>query len=267
LETQLLFNSKINKVGFYIGGNASFYSNKILNMEEPEIPEDYLYAKGRPINQPYVLEAIGFFKDQNEINNSPQQLFGNVQPGDVKYRDRNNDKVIDDRDRFASGNTAYPNVYYGINSGLNFKGFDFNIFFQGAAERTVSLLDNQNIVPFLNGGVRPSQWVKDNYWTPERGDAAKFPRLTTEANDNNYRASTLWQRDGSYLRLKNVEIGYTIPARLTRKIRVSNMRVHVSGNNLFTWDKIDEIDVDPEIMNQFVHPSFKSYNFGLSLNL
>lgn len=267
LELDIEWRKKVRSFEYYIGGMVSFARNKIINIQEPPRPYEYLRASGRAINQPFVLEAIGFFKDQNDIKNSPTQLFGNVVPGDIKYKDQNGDGFIDNNDRVPVGNTSYPGVFYSINSGFSIGGFDFNVFFQGAAQRTVSLLDNGIIVPFLNGGVRPVSWVYQNYWTPARGDAAKFPRLTTEANDNNYRPSTLWQRDGSFIRLRNIEAGYTFNQLQLKRIRLNNLRVFVSGNNLFTFDKINEIDVDPEIMNVFVHPPLKSINFGFSINL
>ncbi len=266
-ELELEWRDKAGAFGYYINGNVSYAKNKIINIAEPTRPYDYLYAKGNAINQPFVLEAIGFFKDQSEIDASPRQLFGDVVAGDIKYKDQNGDGFIDDNDRKPIGNTNYPSTYFGAGAGFSVKGFDFNVFFQGSAGRTVSLLDNGNIIPFLNGGVRPTQWVKDNYWTPDRGNAALFPRLTTETNNNNYRASTLWQRNGSFIRLRSIELGYSLPATMLKRFHLNNLRLFVSGNNLVTWDKIDELEVDPEVMNMFIHPALKSYNFGLTLGL
>jgi TonB-linked SusC/RagA family outer membrane protein len=264
-ELELTYNGKLGAVGFYIGGNVGYTTNEIVDIAEPVPAAPYLYAKGNPINQPFILTAIGFFKDNADIASSPQQLFGSVRPGDVKYKDQNNDGFIDNNDRTPIGYTNLPELIYALNGGAKFAGFDFNVFFQGAANRTVSLLDNGNIIPFLNGGVQPTQWVKDNHWTPERGDNAKFPRLTTEQNDNNYRASTLWQRSGSFIRLRNLELGYTLPESLTKRAKLNSLRFFLSGNNLFTWDQIDELNVDPEVMNMFIHPALKSFNFGFNL--
>lgn len=264
-ELELMYNSKLGAVGFYIGGNLSYSTNKIVDIAEPTPAAPYLYAKGNPINQPFILTAIGYFKDNADIASSPQQLFGSVRPGDVKYKDQNNDGFIDNNDRTPIGYTNFPELIYALNGGVNIAGFDFNIFFQGTANRTISLLDNGNIIPFLNGGVKPTQWVKDNHWTPERGDNAKFPRLTTEQNDNNYRASTLWQRSGSFIRLRNLELGYTLPKSVNKKAKINSLRFFLSGNNLFTWDQINEISVDPEVMNMFVHPAMKSFNIGFNL--
>jgi TonB-linked SusC/RagA family outer membrane protein len=266
-EIELMYKEKFGAFNFYAGGNISFTKNTIVDIAEPTPSDPYLAAKGNPINQPFVLEFLGFFKDQADIRASPTQLFGTVVPGDIKYKDQNGDGVIDNRDRKAFGYTALPQMFYGFNMGGDYNGFDFNIAIQGAAKRTVSLLDNNMIIPFLNGGVKPTPWVKDNYWTPTRGDAAKFPRLTTTQNDNNYRASTLWQRNGAFVRIQNIEIGYTISEKITRKAGMNAVRFFLSGNNLFTFDNINEVNVDPEIMNTFVHPPMKSFNFGFTLKL
>lgn len=264
-ELEIVFTDKVGKVGFSLGGNVSYAANKIVDIAEPVPAAPYLYAKGNPINQPFILTAIGFFKDDADIAASPQQLFGSVRPGDVKYKDQNNDGFIDNNDRTPIGYTSLPELIYGINATADYAGFDLNIFFQGAANRSVSLLDNNNVIPFLNGGVKPTPWVRDNYWTPEKGDAARFPRLTTEQNDNNYRASTLWQRNGAFIRLRNLEIGYTLPQHLADKARLNGVRFYISGNNLLTIDTISEINVDPEVMNMFVHPALKSFNFGFNV--
>ncbi len=266
-EIELLYKEKIGQANIYIGANISYSKNKIIDMAEPPPSDPYLSAKGNPINQPFVLQSIGFFKDINDINTSPKQLFGNVIPGDIKYKDQNADGVIDSRDRMPLGYTNYPQLFYTGNIGGDYKGVDFNITIQGVAKRTVSLLDNNMIIPFLNGGVKPTPWVRDNYWTPARADAALFPRLTIAQNDNNYRASTLWQRDGSFLRIQNIEIGYTIPEKITRKANLNSIRCYISANNLVTISNISELNTDPEAMNTFNHPPMKSFNFGFTVKL
>lgn len=267
VEFETFWSDKIGDFSYNIGGRFSYAKNEIIDMKEPFRPdnESYLYAKGRPINQPFVLEAIGYFKDENDIKTSPTQLFGEVKPGDIKYKDQNDDGFIDDNDRIPVGKPSYPDFYYGVDAGVGYKGVDLSISLHGAGNRTVSLLDNNNVIPFLDNGRKPTPWVMENYWTPEKGDNALFPRLTTEQNNNNYRASTLWQRSGSYLRINNIELGYTIPKNVTRRVFIDNLRVFVNVVNPFTWDKISEINVDPEVMNMFQYPVMKSYNLGLSV--
>jgi TonB-linked SusC/RagA family outer membrane protein len=265
-EIEMMYQDKAGALGFYLVGRASYVKTEIVDSKEPPRAEDYLYRKGNPIGQPFVLEAIGFFADSADIASSPFQTFGAVKPGDVKYKDQNGDGFIDDNDVKAFGNPGYPSLIYSLDGGLEFMGFDVSLFIQGVTGRTISLLSESEIVPFLNGNRKPTEWVKENYWTPEKGNDALFPRLTTETNNNNYRASTLWQRDGSYLRIRNIEIGYSLPVAMIQKMKIERLRIYVNAANPFTISKITEIDVDPEINNPYTYPLMKSYNLGLTLN-
>jgi len=262
-EAEITYHHKIGNFGYFITGRYSYSKNKIIDMKEPPKAEDYLYQKGKPIDQPFVLEAIGFFKDESDIQNSPVQMFGTVQPGDVKYKDQNNDNVIDDNDRIPIGYPAYPRFYYGADLGLSYKGFDLTLFVQGVEGRTVSLLNSGFMTPFVNGGVKPHPELAENYWTPERGDNALFPRLTTETNNNNYRESSLWQIDGSYIRIKNIELGYTFSVTCLKGI--SGLRIYANMVNPFTFSKLNKYNLDPEINSPYKYPLMKSTNFGFSL--
>lgn len=258
-EVQLTYSKTGGELSYYASAGMSYVHTEIIDSKEPPRAEDYLYRKGHPIDQPFVLEAIGFFADQADIDASPFQTFGTVKPGDIKYKDQNNDGFIDNNDVKAFGNPSYPTTMYSFDAGLEYIGFDLSVFLQGVTGRTISLLSNNQVVPFLNDAL-PVQWVKDNYWTTERGDNAEFPRLTTESNDNNYRSSTLWQRDGSYFRIKNIELGYTFSG-----LQKIGLRVYCNAVNILTLDKIDEINIDPEINNMFAYPMMKSYNIGFKL--
>jgi TonB-linked SusC/RagA family outer membrane protein len=265
-EIELMYKDRIGDIGFYLLGRTSYVKTEIVDSKEPPRAADYLYRKGHPIGQPFVLEAIGYFKDNAEIASSPFQSYGSVKPGDVKYKDQNQDNVIDDNDVMPLGHPDYPSLIYSFDAGIEFKGFDLSLFIQGVSGTTNSLLNQNEIVPFLNGNRKPTEWVKENYWTPERGNNALFPRLTTESNANNYRASTLWQRDGSYLRIKNIELGYSLAASTCKRFKIDGLRIYFNAVNPLTLSKINEIDVDPEINNPFKYPMMKSYNLGLTLN-
>lgn len=262
-EAELTYHNKIGELGYFATGRFSYAKNKIIDMKESPKAEDYLYLKGKSIDQPMVLEAIGFFRDQNDIDNSPLQMFGTVQPGDVKYKDQNGDNVIDDNDRKAFGNPTYPLFNYGVDLGLDYKGFDLSIFIQGVGGRTVSLLSSGFMTPFVNGGVKPNPELAANYWTEERADVATFPRMTTMSNNNNYRASTLWQVDGSYIRIKNIEVGYTFPIKWFTGI--SGIRLYANIVNPLTFSKLSKYNLDPEINSPYKYPLMKSTNLGLSL--
>jgi TonB-linked SusC/RagA family outer membrane protein len=260
-EVELTYSNSGSNLSYYASTRLSHVKSEIIDAKESPKTETYLYQKGQPINQPFVLEAIGFITEADvlaiEAGTQAFPTFGTVKPGDVKYKDQNNDLLIDNNDVIPTGN-AFPTLLYSFDFGVAWKRFDVSVFMYGVSGRTISLLDNQ-IVPLLDN-VMPTQWVKDNYWTPERGDAAKFPRLTTESNPNNYRASTLWQRDGSSLRVKNIELGYTIPQ--TQKL---GMRIYLNAVNPFIFHKITEMEIDPEINNSFLYPQMKSYNIGVKL--
>jgi TonB-linked SusC/RagA family outer membrane protein len=265
VEFEMNFQDNLGAFNYYFAPRLSIVNTEAVELGEAPQAFDYLYRKGNPIYQPFVLEAIGFFADQAEIDNSPFQTYGTVKPGDLKYKDQNNDGFIDNNDVVAKGYTAYPGMIYSFDAGFAFKGFDFSVFFQGVGRRTISLLSQDYMIPFLNE-VKPTEWIRDNYWTPERGNNALYPRLTTQENPNNYQASTFWQRDGSYLRIRNVELGYNLPATLTRRFKAEGLRIYLNAVNPLTWHKITEIDIDPEINNPFSYPAMKSYNIGLSLN-
>lgn len=265
-EADARYTDQFGDLGISLGGRFSFSQSEIVDIKEAPQAYDYLYQKGNPLGQPYMLQAIGYFKDENDITSSPTQLYGAVKPGDIKYKDQNNDGFIDDNDRIPYGRSSMPDIYYGMDLTLTYKGFDFSVWTYGSARRGVSMLDNNNIVPFLNGGTRPTQWVKDNYWTPEKGDQAMFPRLTTEDNPNNYRGSTLWYRDGSFFRVKNIELGYTLPASLISKVKMKQMRVYANMNDPFVFSQSNELNLDPECRNIFSYPVLRSINFGLSVS-
>jgi hypothetical protein len=265
-EIELLFNDNIGDLNFYILSRTSLVKSEIIDSKEQPRNEDYLYRKGNPIGQPFVLEAIGFFANQQDIDNSPVQSYGTVKPGDVKYKDQNDDGIIDNNDVKAFGNPGLPKFIYSFDAGFEYKGFDVSVFLQGVSGRTISILNNNEIIPFLNNNRKPTPWVMDNYWTPERGDNAEFPRLTTESNSNNYQGSTLWQRDGSFFRVKNIEIGYSLSAKASERLGIECLRIYANAANPFTFSKITEIEVDPEVNNPFIYPMMKSYNLGITLN-
>jgi outer membrane receptor protein involved in Fe transport len=262
-EVEATWRGKAGNTGYLFSGRFSQARNKIVDIREAPKAEDYLYQRGNPVDQPFVLEAIGFFRDEQDILDSPTQLFGTVQPGDVKYRDRNTDGVVDDSDCMPLGNPSYPRFWYGFDVSVDYRGFDLTCFFQGVGGRTVSLLSSGFMTPFVNNGVKPHPELVAGYWTPERGDAAAWPRLTAESNGNNYLASTLWQIDGSYIRIKNIELGYTLPDKFLPGI--AGLRFYVNIVNPLTISKLNKFNLDPEINSPYRYPLMRSANFGLSL--
>lgn len=260
-EIATTYSDKAGNLNYFIGGQFSFARNKIK--ENYDIPRKEAYSSriDRPVGQYFGLETIGFFKNESDIIASPQQTFAVVRPGDLKYKDQNNDGFIDINDEVAIGRQNYPEIIYSLNTGVGYKGFNLDFFFQGVANRSV-YLNGYLFQPFVNGG-NISDWAVEGHWTPDRHAIATFPRLSTQLNDNNYRASDFWIRKANFVRLRNVELGYTLPKNALNKLGVKSIKVFVSGLNLISWDDL-AIAIDPETLS-VGYPVIKTYTAGLSV--
>lgn len=263
VEWDIYYQKKISGFSFAVHALGSFVKNTIINQEEQIQPYDYLYRTGNALGTPFGLTSIGFFKDQNDINNSPKQNFSAVKPGDIKYKDENGDGVVDVYDQVKLGNPNLPQFYYGASLDLAFKGFDLKILFQGAGSRNVSILNSAT--QGFNDGNKPTDFILGR-WTPATAEMATSPRLSLGTNANNYQASSFWIRNGSYLRLKNVELGYSLPQNLVKKVRLAGARFFVNSFNLYTWSSLPS-DLDPEFLGAGLgsYPRTKSFNFGLNV--
>ncbi|WP_321290486.1 TonB-dependent receptor [uncultured Sunxiuqinia sp.] len=257
-ETMLRYsNDKKNEFRFFIETNAWYFKNKVVFNSEALQLYDYLYRTGQPINQPFGYEAIGFFKDQNDIDASPKQNWVEVQPGDVKYKDLNDDGKINELDIHAVGKTGLPNFSAGLRIGAEYKGFDFDVFFQGVSSRSVTF-SGLNFEAFQNNGKAGT--IALNRWTQETAETATYPRLSSENNDNNFRYSSLWIRDGSFIKLRSIELGYTLPAKISTLAKLDKTRIFINGNNLFSSDHMDGYR-DPEVGSYY--PAMKSFSAGI----
>lgn len=247
-------------VGFFVNASASYARNRILFMAEAQQPFSYLNRTGQPINQPFGLQAIGFFGDEAEIAASPRQTFAPVKPGDIKYKDQNGDNIIDIYDEVKIGKPFLPEWTFGLHAGIQYRGFDLEAFFQSVTNRSV-MLQGPLVWALVNDAKAAP--IALGRWTPETAATATYPRLTTTANDNNYRASDFWQRNGSFIRLRNLELGYTIPSNVIRRVGLQQTRLYVNAVNLFT---IDDVKLaDPEVLTGY--PVMKSVNIGLRLQM
>lgn len=264
------FHQQINKVNLTIRGNFTYSKNKILETDEVNSTYSYLRQAGYRVNQAKGLVALGLFKDYEEIRNSPQQSWTEVMPGDIKYKDINSDGIIDDNDIVPIGATTQPNLIYGFGVSALWNGFDFNIHFQGAGKSSF-FIEGSNVYPFSAGewGNVLKDVVESGYWSlgTNENPNAKYPRLTFQNNDNNNRRSTYWLRDGSYLRLKTLEIGYTIPKNITRVLHMNNVRVYFVGTNLLTFAKFKLWDPELGSSNGQQYPLSKSCTLGLTINM
>ena len=262
LETSIRYNGIGKKdLTYFVETSLWYAKNKVVYNAEAIQENEYLYGTGRIVGQPFVLEAIGFFKDEDDILKSPTQTFTDVRPGDIKYKDQNKDGKIDSNDYYPIGYTSMPQITLGLHGGITFKGFDMDIFFQGAANRTV-YCGGKYYHAFQNDGKVSS--IALGRWTPETAETATYPRLSSENNLNNYQASSFWQKNGNFLKLRSLEIGYTLPFQLSRKINLEKVRIFANGTNLFSLDHMDGF-TDPETMSGY--PALRTISFGLSIQL
>lgn len=251
---------------FMLHGGAMFTwgTNRVKNYIE--IPaEPYQSHIGWRIDQAYGLEAIGFFKDQADIDASPTQRFSNVQPGDIKYRDQNGDNIIDENDAVYFGyGRNLPETNYAVNLGAEYRGFGFNLVFQGTTGMT-AWLGTTGVWNCTPGTGNISQHYFDNVWHAGTADNSTtlYPRLTTQDNPNNNQSSSVWFSNISWLKLRNAEIYYRLPKSIIGKAAMSEARIYVQGRNLFTASNMKA--VDPEVMGT-QYPVFKGVNVGIILN-
>lgn len=258
-EAVVRYERASERVNYFVEGSVWYARNRIrYNAEAPQ-QYAYRYSTGRCIGQPFLLEAIGFFRDQEDIDSSPEQIFAEVRPGDLKYKDQNGDKRIDQDDYVPAGYTTNPEYTLGLHGGVSYKGFDVDVLFQGALNRSV-YWEGRQFQAFQNNGTVSE--VALGRWTPQTADRATYPRLATTGNQNNYQASTFWQKNGDFLKLRCLEIGYTIPASAMRKAGIRSLRVFVSGTNLFSADAMEGY-ADPETL--YGYPAVRTYNVGFNI--
>lgn len=258
-----------NGLYYSIKANVTFARSEIIENDQPKPPYDYLWEKGNPVNQAFGLVALGFFQDADEVASSPRQTFmTNVQPGDIKYKDINNDNVIDAYDRVPIGYPFTPEIMFGLGGFVSFKGFDMSLHFTGVTNRSI-YLDNEGMFPYMleypNYNILREYY--DNRWIPGAADnsGAKYPAVIAGNNPNNYQLSTLYMRDASYIKLKNAEIGYSLPSEIVRKVNIQNVRFFINGANLLCFDNIKI--VDPEFVSVVGgYPQQRVFNFGAQVD-
>jgi TonB-linked SusC/RagA family outer membrane protein len=275
-DGQFNLNKRFNKVEFTLRGNVTYSKNKVLEFDEEANNLPYRMTQGFRYEQARGLIDLGLFRSYEEIRNSPKQMFGEYMPGDVKYKDVNGDGIINDDDVVPIGASRVPSMIYGFGFSVLWKGFDINIHLQGAGSSSY-FINGPSVYPFAEGGwgnVLTDLGNAKNRWISKEisGDPAtenpnaKYPRLSYGGSANNYRTSTYWLRDGAYLRLKNVELGYTLPSRLMSSIHVNKARVYVMGYNLAVWDSLKIWDPELGSGDGMKYPISKTITLGLNVN-
>jgi hypothetical protein len=264
-ELTLGHNNRMDDFSYFIRGNVSLAKNKITYQEEVAGLYSWEYRTNRMVMQQWGLEVAPdmFFTDQEDIDGWATSTYGLVQPGDVKYVDMNADDVIDSQDYVPLGNPSIPEWNFGLTLGCGYKGLDFNVLFTGIANRSIfvsnsvlwGLQDNNNI----------TRDVAEKSWGVSENPV--YPRLTTQLNAHNYQANSLWLKNGDYLRIQTIEIGYSLPKRLLMKVNISDVRFFLNAFNLFSFDNLSQYNLSAEIPNAGItlYPETRVINVGTSL--
>lgn len=269
-EIELKHHNTIGKdFDYTVGFTFSHAKNEITSKDEPALMTEYRKEEGHPIGQYYGLVCDGFVT-QADIDGGqlPTSTFGDVKVGDLKYRDMNNDGFIDERDETFIGYSDVPENMFALTLGANYKGWGFSIMFQGV-NKVSRYYDAEAMYAFVNGGK-----VKEHHlqrWDPAQSEEynlanAKYPLLHYDSyGDHNQRQNSFFLKNGAFVRLKNIELSYTLPKEWIKVVGMSNCRLYVNANNLVTWDHLDGL-TDPESNGSNRYPIMKTVNFGVNIN-
>jgi TonB-linked SusC/RagA family outer membrane protein len=268
-EAELDYQGQAGEVSFGMNAQISFSRNKIINKDEPINGPDQQKQQGKRVGQFFGFKTDGFYKSQEDINNSPVNQLGAMIPGDIKFVDVNGDGVINNDDRTAIGYSRNPEYSYSFSPRIAWKGFALSVLFQGVANVSSDLILSEN-----NNGQQMYEFMLDR-WTPETASTATWPALHSRGTGFvNYNLNDMILQNAAYLKIRNAEISWTVPAKWAKSLRLGSLRLFANGQNLYTWTKF-KMYYDPENINlavnnfskQSLYPSSKVYNFGINLQL
>jgi TonB-linked SusC/RagA family outer membrane protein len=260
-EAELRYKNKLGELTYFVNVNYTFARNEIKFIDEPENIPAYQMRTGHPIGQFFGYVAEGLYKTDQQIAEHPK--FEGVEPklGQIMYKDVNNDSIINDLDITSIGRSDTPESIYGLSLGAEFKGFDINMLWQGAYGYNV--MRNGESFSEFNYGGSALEYVKDN-WTPENPNAS-YPRLSLSDWSYKQEASSFWLHDASYLRLKNLEVGYTFPKAFFSRTSITKLRIYVSGSNLLTFSKEKYFDPESSSGYPYYYPVTRLTSIGVNL--
>ena len=276
LDGTVSYSNRLGAVDFTLRGNFTYSTSDVLDYDEAANSLYYQQTEGYRWGQTRGLISLGLFENQADIDNSPEQTFGEVMPGDIKYKDVNGDGRINADDVVPIGHTTIPEIIYGMGLSLRYKNFDYSMLFQGAGSCDFFLGGNA-AYPFSGGesgnvitevADENNRWIsRDISGTPDTENTnAIYPRLTYGTNNNNNRQSTYWLRDSRYLRLKNVELGYNVNRKFLRKFKMESARLYLIATNLLVFSPFDLWDPELASGNGAKYPLQKTVTLGLNIN-
>jgi len=272
-ELELGYNGQANKVQYWVKASYAFARNEIVFQDEPDRKYEYLKRTGKPIQQYFGLTFDGFYNSQEEIDdpNRPKSKWegAGLKPGDMKYKDLDGNGIIDEDDMGPVGHSDWPEVTYSMSGGFSWKGLDLSILVQGTDNVSASFA-SAAAYPFVSSWGSAQQWHMER-WTPERyanGETISFPRVEVSPDkQHNYQPSSFWVQDASYLRLKNLEVGYRFTSQALKRMGMSSLRIYVSGNNLLTKSHF-KYSKDPDARELWgrTYPPMRVFNGGINLS-
>ena len=265
-ELSSSFRDVLGNIRFEIGGDIAYNNNRVVDLDgQTHISGRYIIKEGYPIDSYYILESDGIFQSEEEIAAHAFQD-ANTIPGYIRYVDHNGDGRIDGNDRVVVDASVQPKMTYGFNFNLGYANFNLSGFFEGVSD--VYAFPVHNITyPYMNGAGVTWEWITDS-WTPENRDAP-LPILTTSTGYvGNFRDSDFWLQDASYLRLKNLQLSYTIPNDITNRLGADLLRVYVNAQNWWTWTDMAQVDPERNHRSGTMHhyPSVRTLTFGLNVS-
>lgn len=269
-EIELDYNKSVNKNLSLLGKfNLNYAKNNIEFIDEPKRTSDYAYqywSTGNPIGQNFGLIADGFWASQEEIDHANLAFAGRApRPGDLKFVDLNGDGIIDTKDFAPIGYSNVPQYTFGATIGVNYKNFDLSLLFQGVSHVS-QMYQGWGVYENYGSGMFTERHL--NAWTAERADKGlpiDYPALSAANSESQAYPSNYWLENTSYLRLKNMEIGYSLPVQMIQKIGAKKIRIYANGFNLLTWDKMINNGYDPESPGPLTYPIYRVYNFGANI--
>jgi len=276
VDASLTFNKRFGKDwGLSLQATFTYAKNRVDEYDETDVVKGtHRSLTGRPLNTLWGLTAERLFTDDDFDENGElkfgipkQNVGGPTRPGDIKYADMNGDGVISEADEGYIGGTTDPKIVYGFGASVNFRQWDFSFFFQGVGDTYRIIGQNSYFIPGSGQGVQGNIYANyQDRWTVDNPSQNVFwPRLTEQPNQGNYRASTWWKKNMSFLRCKTVELGYSLPDRIAKKLRMKKLRLYVSGNNLFHFSEFDMWDPELNTNTGLQYPIMRSYMFGLDV--
>lgn len=263
-ELQVKHDNKIGDFRYHVGGNVSWARNKVVEKDYAAGAEPWNNPIGKTMGYRACFVALGLFQSDEEAAAWPR--FKGTQPtaGDVKYADLNNDGIIDERDKkVVSPYSNTPEIMFGLNLSASWKGFDFSALFQGAANRNV-MLGGFATQMFINGDANLPRYLYEDRWTPDNRDA-RYPKAWGPDHPSNNKSSTFWLINGNYVRLKNVELGYSISKDILSRVGVDRLRIYVGGSNLFSIDHMPGYDPEKQDGGPNYYPQQKVFNMGVNI--